>query len=90
MPLPLPNRKPIMVEMADNLNIMIERVGAIPKEKRDEITEDDPKFKWTEDNIFVSNWIDCTSRYGFSYRLSDGTLGLLYNDGSTITTVDNL
>lgn len=78
-----------MEETADNLGIMIDRVKAIPKERRTESIEEDIDSQWSDNNVFVSNWIDCTERYGFSYRLSDGTMGILYNDQSTITTVDN-
>jgi hypothetical protein len=78
-----------MEEMADNLKIMMNRAAAIPKDKLSENVKEDKDFKWNSDNVFVANWVDCTARYGFSYRLSDCTLGILCNDGSTITTVDS-
>lgn len=88
IPLPLPNRKPIMEEMADNLKIMIDRRSAISPSNRTVTVKEDDDFNWHEGNMFVQNWIDCTPCYGFTYRLSDGTMGVLYNDGSTMTSVN--
>lgn len=87
-PLPLPNRKPVMEEMADNLKIMMERSAAIPENRRSTNVQEIPDFEWHAGNVYVQNWVDGSSHYGFSYRLSDGTLGLLFNDGTTLTTKD--
>ncbi|CAO3632055.1 unnamed protein product [Mucor hiemalis] len=87
-PLPLPNRKPVMEEMADNLKIMMERSAAIPENRRATDVKEITNFEWHAGNVYVQNWVDGSSHYGFSYRLSDGTLGLLFNDGTTLTTKD--
>ena len=36
---------------------------------------------------FVSKWIDYSNKYGFGYQLSDKTLGILFNDASSIVRV---
>ncbi|KAI8061310.1 kinase-like domain-containing protein [Thamnidium elegans] len=88
VPLPLPTRKPIMEEMADNLKVMIDRGAALPASRRTEYAKKDDDFEWYSGNIFVQNWMDCTECYGFLYRLSDGTMGVLYNDMSTMTSMN--
>lgn len=89
VPSPVINRNPIMEEMAGNLKVMIDRRSDIlPSQRTNRITENND-FNWCKGNVFVQNWIDCTPCYGFTYRLSDGTMGVLYNDGSTMTSVDN-
>ena len=30
--------------------------------------------------VFVSKWVDYTNRFGFVYKLSDGSIGVLFND----------
>lgn len=77
-----------MEEMADNLKVMIDRRSAIPASRRTSTTAEDDDFTWDGENVFIQNWIDCTPCYGFAYRLSDGTMGVLYNDGSTMTSVN--
>ncbi|GAA5806037.1 hypothetical protein HPULCUR_011565 [Helicostylum pulchrum] len=88
VPLPLPTRKPIMEEMADNLKVMIDRGIALPASQRTEYAKKEDDFEWYSGNIFVQNWMDCTACYGFLYRLSDGTMGVLYNDMSTMTSMN--
>ncbi|KAI7872692.1 hypothetical protein BDF14DRAFT_1747957 [Spinellus fusiger] len=54
-------------------------------------TEEKPTpFKWSNDNTFVDNWIDYTSRYGFCYGLTDGKKGFLFNDQTSLTTQDEI
>lgn len=86
VPTALPNRRPVMEEMADNLKIMFERSSAFPKERRFDEVPEDQDFEWTNGNVFIETWVDCSKHYGFAYCLSDGTIGMLYNDGSTITS----
>lgn len=74
--------------MADNLKIMMERSAAIPENRRATDVKEITNFEWHAGNVYVQNWVDGSSHYGFSYRLSDGTLGLLFNDGTTLTTKD--
>lgn len=77
-----------MEEMADNLKLMIDRRSAIPPNRITMTAAEDDNFSWHADNMFLQNWIDCTPCYGFTYRLSDGTMGVLYNDGSTMTSIN--
>lgn len=74
--------------MADNLKIMMERSAAIPENRRAINVKEIADFEWHAGNVYVQNWVDGSSHYGFSYRLSDGTLGFLFNDGTTLTTKD--
>jgi len=30
--------------------------------------------------LWVTKWVDYSNKYGFGYQLSDGTVGILYND----------
>ncbi|GIQ92319.1 hypothetical protein KIPB_016014, partial [Kipferlia bialata] len=33
--------------------------------------------------IYISiSWVDYTNKYGFGYQLSDGTIGVVFNDNS--------
>ena len=50
-----------------------------------ENTRDSPKFKC---NIEVMKWLDYSSKYGLVYLLSNGCIGIYYND-STKIVVDN-
>ena len=34
--------------------------------------------------LFVSKWIDYSNRHGFGFQLSDGYVGILFNDCSRI------
>lgn len=77
-----------MEQMEDNIKIMIGRSKTITKEKRT-IARQNQGFQWSTNNLFVETWVDCSKHYGFAYRLSDGTLGFLYNDGSILTCCDN-
>ncbi|KAH9848815.1 Pkinase-domain-containing protein [Lenzites betulinus] len=37
-----------------------------------------------EQRVFVASWVDYSNRYGTGYILTDGTLGVYYNDSTTI------
>ncbi|KAI9260246.1 hypothetical protein BY458DRAFT_534825 [Sporodiniella umbellata] len=67
------NRKGMKSTLAEN-----ERVGYRGKGSLD----------WGYDNVFIQSWLDGTEKYGFCYCLSDDTLGMLFNDRSTLTTHD--
>jgi len=34
--------------------------------------------------VYVSKWVDYTNRFGFVYKLSDGSVGVLFNDSTKI------
>ncbi|CAO3658419.1 unnamed protein product [Rhizopus stolonifer] len=83
-------KKPIMEEMAENLKIMLDRkeTKGVLKENEMEGYRGRRKLGWENGNAFVISWLDATKTYGFCYSLSDGTLGVLYPDRSTLTTHD--
>ena len=35
-------------------------------------------------SVFIVKWIDYTSRYGMGYELSDGSIGIHFNDSTTV------
>ncbi|KAG1107395.1 hypothetical protein G6F42_016380 [Rhizopus arrhizus] len=88
IPTALPSRRPMMEQMEDNIKIMIGRSESVQKENRTR-AQQCPDFQWSTNNLFIETWVDCSKHYGFAYRLSDGTLGFLYNDGSVLTCCDS-
>lgn len=78
----------MMEQMEDNIKVMIGRSKTVKKENQTAAPEN-LDFQWTTSNVFVETWVDCSKHYGFAYRLSDGTLGFLYNDGSVLTCCDS-
>jgi len=34
--------------------------------------------------VFVSKWVDYSNKFGFGYQMSDGSVGVLFNDNTTI------
>ncbi|ORZ20504.1 kinase-like domain-containing protein [Absidia repens] len=45
---------------------------------------------WTKHNAFLSRWVDFTSKYGLGYSISDGEMGVLFNDSTTLSTFDEI
>ncbi|PIK37091.1 hypothetical protein BSL78_26075 [Apostichopus japonicus] len=44
-----------------------------------------PKHKPTaEEALWISKWVDYSNKYGFGYQLSNGTVGVMFNDRSKI------
>jgi polo-like kinase 1 len=43
---------------------------------------------WTRHNAFVDRWIDYTAKYGLGYSISGGDMAVLFNDATTLSTVD--
>lgn len=39
--------------------------------------------------ILISKWVDYSNKHGFSYQLSTGDIGVLFNDGSTLLRVNH-
>jgi polo-like kinase 1 len=35
-----------------------------------------------QDTIFISKWVDYSNKYGLGYQLTDGSVGVLFNDGT--------
>ncbi|KAI9469947.1 MAG: kinase-like domain-containing protein [Benjaminiella poitrasii] len=81
-------KRPVIEDMVSKLEYMINRISAIPSELRAKVPRTDQDFNWGKQNIFINSWVDCSKTYGFAYGLSDGTLGFLFNDGSTLTLND--
>jgi hypothetical protein len=32
--------------------------------------------------LWISRWLDYTAKYGLSYQLSDGSMGIIFNDNT--------
>ncbi|CEP11079.1 hypothetical protein [Parasitella parasitica] len=88
IPTALPIRRPLMEQMEENIKIMIARSESVLKENRSE-AKPNVDFQWLPSNLFIETWVDCSKHYGFAYRLSDGTLGFLFNDGSVLSCCDS-
>ena len=53
-------------------------------------TLDCEKNSITNNNqVFITNWVDFSNRYGFGYRLSDGKVCVLFNDGKHLSLLPN-
>ncbi|CAG8459041.1 1806_t:CDS:10 [Scutellospora calospora] len=39
--------------------------------------------------VFISNWMDYTNKYGFGYQLTDGSVGVNFNDKTTLIMSPN-
>ncbi len=57
-------------------NIPISR--DLPEQKPEELNIDE-KFKR---EIYITNWLDYSAKYGIGYILSDGSIGVFFNDSS--------
>jgi polo-like kinase 1 len=44
-------------------------------------TADSPK---SESTIFIKKWVDCSAKYGIGYLLSNGLVGVFFNDSTKI------
>jgi cell cycle serine/threonine-protein kinase CDC5/MSD2 len=42
-------------------------------------------FLGLDSGIYVSKWVDYSTKYGLGYLLSDGTAGVVFNDSTRIT-----
>jgi len=40
--------------------------------------------------VFINKWIDYSNKYGFGFQLSDGTVGIFFNDKSRIASAGKL
>ncbi|KAK9453786.1 kinase-like domain-containing protein [Dipodascopsis uninucleata] len=40
-------------------------------------------------NLFISQWVDYSNKYGLGYQLSDGSSGVYFNDSTTIVMASN-
>ena len=32
--------------------------------------------------VYISKWVDYSNKYGLGYQLTDGSVGVLFNDGT--------
>lgn len=44
----------------------------------------DLKKALVDPTVFITKWIDYTNKYGLSYQLRDGSVGVYFNDGTSI------
>lgn len=49
-----------------------------------------PNLIHMHQHIFTLSWIDFSNRYGFAYQLSNGCVGVLFNDMSIVVLSPNL
>lgn len=51
--------------------------GKLFRDPRDDVDLPDPK-------VFISSWVDYCNKYGMGYALTDGSVGVHFNDSTTI------
>ena len=56
----------------------------IKLEDRTSCCEDPPTPKFNFPSIYVSRWVDYSSKYGLGFQLSDTSVGVLFNDNTKI------
>ena len=37
-----------------------------------------------EERVFIASWLNCCNKYGMSYVLTDGSVGVHFNDSMTL------
>ncbi|KAI8993517.1 kinase-like domain-containing protein [Pilobolus umbonatus] len=84
-------KKPVIDQMAENIKIWLDKYYL--KDRKDRVKIEDYKTitpGWSSQNVFVQNWVDYSDKYGLAYSLTDGTVGVSFNDSTTLTTNDEL
>ena len=52
--------------------------------KKLNIQENDSYEDFKVAPVYVSKWVDYTNKFGFGFQMSDGSVGVLFNDNTTI------
>ncbi|CAK9300098.1 unnamed protein product [Gordionus sp. m RMFG-2023] len=58
--------------------------------KNPQIVQEDAEHPASIPIFWVSKWVDYTDKYGLGYQLSDGSVGILYNDNSRLLLYEDL
>ncbi|KIK68787.1 hypothetical protein GYMLUDRAFT_154432 [Collybiopsis luxurians FD-317 M1] len=45
---------------------------------------DDPHLPLPEERVFIVSWVDYCNKYGMGYAMTDGSVGVYFNDSSSI------
>ncbi|KAJ8518327.1 hypothetical protein ONZ45_g4587 [Pleurotus djamor] len=45
---------------------------------------EDPSAPFHEEDVFIVSWVDYCNKYGMGYALTDGTMGVYFNDSTTM------
>lgn len=51
--------------------------GKLSRDSRDDVYLPDPK-------VFIASWVDYCNKYGMGYALTDGSVGVYFNDSTSI------
>ncbi|KAJ4473142.1 kinase-like domain-containing protein [Lentinula aciculospora] len=54
-------------------------VGRVFRDPRE-----DPRIPLPEEKVFIVSWVDYCNKYGMGYALTDGSIGVHFNDSSSI------
>ncbi|KAL0579340.1 Cell cycle serine/threonine-protein kinase cdc5/MSD2 [Marasmius crinis-equi] len=54
-------------------------VGRLFKDPRE-----DPSLPLPEENVFIVSWVDYCNKYGMGYALTDGSVGVHFNDSTSL------
>lgn len=44
----------------------------------------DPSLPLPEEKVFIVSWVDYCNKYGMGYALTDGSVGVHFNDSSSV------
>ena len=44
----------------------------------------DPRAPLTAEKVFIASWVDYCNKYGMAYALTDGSVGVHFNDSTTL------
>lgn len=81
-------KKVSMLEsMYDNLSKLLD--GYINKEQTSSKLDDLPVINLRSPKTFISKWIDYSNKYGVGYQLTNGCVGVYFNDCSSIVLAAN-
>ena len=69
--LPHPRRRSVQIPIILHLDGFNIDARAVPM--------DEARIKET---VFISKWVDYSNKYGLGYQLTDGSVGVLFNDGT--------
>ena len=71
-------------ELVDLRNLNLQGLSQQLNSRKSEHCQDHPK-------LFITKWIDYSNKYGLGYQLRDGSVGVYFNDStSIILAADNL
>jgi hypothetical protein len=69
-------------------NFLVDSSKILPSESMNQKTEELNIKEKLQKEVIVEKWLDYSTKYGIGYSLSDGTIGVFFNDSSKILIRD--